>query len=329
MRAQRRSLILLVLVLLGASAGCGMPETAGTAGGEIIVTTVGSPPDVTAVAPATPTPANTPAPTATTAAAASATPPPETATPDAAATIVAGGEPQVLGPYPAPDGARRAEVRVYDCVSAIPEYETAYEMLLIVDEKSGEEELAATQLIACGGLGAFGLEGKSWSPEGDFFCFTDAREGVPDGCGFWQQPLSRVNTASGEVERLGPAVRSPDGTQLASWDGRDLVIWSVSGGQVGRSEARRLDAIQGGIGWSPDSTALVYAQYGSVCPFADVTLVHVELPEFTATPLEAPQMPAFTTFAWDAEDTLTLADEDGRRWFYDLQTNEITPAAEG
>ena len=336
MHAERQTLILLVLVLITATlAGCGTPEKAGIPDGETTVAAVSS--RAAAVPPATVASANTATPTTT----ASATAPVETApadtastpeiesTPDVAATIVAGYEPDVLGPYPAPDGARRAEVHVYDCVSVIPDYETAYETLLIIDEDSGEEQIAATQLIACGGLGAFGLEGQFWSPDGAFFYFTDAREGVPDGCGFWQQPLNRANVTTGEMERLGSGVRSPDGMRLATWEVTDLVIWSVSGGEAGRSEAVRPDAINGEIVWSPDGTALVYAQYGSACPLADVSLVHVTLSDFASRPLLAPEMPAFTSFSWDTEQTLTLVDDDGRRWFYDLESTQVTPAAEG
>ena len=75
----------------------------------------------------------------------------------------------------------------YDC---IPISDTALgsepqpmtlEILRIVEPASGVEYQIDSQLLNCGGLGAFGLEPLLWGADSRTLWYTTAREGGPDG----------------------------------------------------------------------------------------------------------------------------------------------------
>jgi hypothetical protein len=139
-------------------------------------------------------------------------------------TIIASQKPKISLPLLSPDGEWRAEVAIYDCIPFGDMGEYALEQLKLVQVSKGVEKVADSQLLACGGLGAFGFEGLFWSLNSRFFYYTDASEGVPDGCGYWVKPVLRLDTTSLTVESLGGGLPSPDGMKLATWQGRELVI---------------------------------------------------------------------------------------------------------
>lgn len=199
----RRGLHLSAVALLGLfAAGCavtGQPATTTPA------TLPPTEPAMTApvATPAANVPSPTAAPTATTRPPRprrTATPRPTidpstpTPEPDYAATLTAGSTPRVLATYESPDGALRAEVLIYDCAQLTPEQAYAYDVLQIVEVAGGEVHVIDDQLQNCGGLGGFGLGGLFWSPSSHYFYYTDAREGVADGCGFGYNPISRADT---------------------------------------------------------------------------------------------------------------------------------------
>lgn len=247
------------------------------------------------------------------------------ATPDIAATVVALQRPEVYGTYPSPDGKWRAEVVVYECTRVDQEGEFAHEQLKLVHIPSGEERTVDTQLISCGGLGAFGLAGLFWSPNSRYFYYTDAREGVPDGCGYWERPVTRLDLTALHKETLGGAYRSPDGRKIAAWQERELVIWEVNGSEAARFPAMAQVNI-GPVAWSPDSQALVYLQLDSFCPVSGKSyLVHVDLLSLQQTLLLESEEPTFSSVVWSAPDVLNLFDENGRQWIYTLSARQLTP----
>lgn len=202
----------------------------------------------------------------------------------------------------------------------------AYEQLNLVDVDNGEATTAAEQLISCGGLGAFGLEGLFWSPNSRFFYFTTAREGVPDGCGYWQRPLLRAAVETGETQWLGPGELSPDGTKVAAWEERELVIWEAGGDEMGRAAAAVPDAGLGTIAWSPEGDALVYLQAPSYCPLEKSYVVQMGVSEMEPTVLLEAEAPAFSDVAWLDAGRLRLVDGEGQEWIYDLADGELSPA---
>jgi heat shock protein HslJ len=287
----------------------------GVVGGQLEIQTVRG--GVLLFAPATPMPEVTLEGTTTTL--------PTDATPDIAATVMAIEPPRLYGSYPSPDGEWRAEVEVYDCVRVGEVDEYAYEQLKLVQVSSGEEEIVASQLRYCGGLGAVGLDGLFWSANSRYFYYTDAREGVPDGCGYWERPTIRVDIIHREVERLGGGPVSPDTSKLVTWVGHELVAWDVDGGEIARVPATAPDAGAGPIAWSPDSEALVYVQSASYCPPSGKSyVVRVDWSELRQTLLLESETPTFGGVSWDVPGELSLFDGQGQEWRYSFVTQELT-----
>ena len=82
-----------------------------------------------------------------------------------------------------------------------------------------------SQLISCGGLGAYGLAGSFWSGTSRFYYFTNAAHGVPDGCGYWLPPLLRLDLTDWSITDLGSGTLSPNRLRMASlagWRAGDL-----------------------------------------------------------------------------------------------------------
>jgi len=248
-----------------------------------------------------------------------------TATPDIAATVVAIQQPRLYGAYSSPDGKWRAEVVIYGCVKTGEVDENAYEQLKLVQVNGGDERTVDNQLQYCGGLGAFGLAGLFWSLNSRYFYYTNAREGVPDGCGYWERPIIRLDVTSLSKEYLGAGPRSPDGGKIATWQGRELVVWNINDGEIARVPAIA-EAETGPIAWSPDSQALVYVQFASYCPLSGKSyVVHLDLIELKQTLLLESEKPTFGDVSWNVPDELVLSDENGKQWMYSFTAQQLVP----
>ena len=247
-------------------------------------------------------------------------------TPDILGTLASIQPPKTLSASLSPNGEWQAEITTYDCspIGDLGEY--AYEQLKLIRLADKDEKIVDNQEIACGGLGAFGFEGLFWSPNSRFFYYADAREGVPDGCGYWVKPVLRLDTTSLSVEPLGGGLPSPDGAKLATWQGRELVIWVVDQGEIGRAAASAPATVNGPFAWSPDSQALVYLQLTADCPVSGVTYaIRLDLPEMASTLLLESDSPSFAGVQWEASDELRLFDENGKEWRYHFPTKAIEP----
>ena len=305
------------------------------------------------VTPSTPTrlaptsSSNTPAPTQTLTATATRDPATRTPTPNFEATrfavtsaavaeaIMTVQTPRVFDSYPSPDEDWRAEVVIFDCIKVDPASvdENAYEELRLINVSSGEERVIDTQLQACGGLGAAGLEGLFWSPNSRYFYYTDARAGVPDGCGgYWQRPILRHELSTAETEELGGGTISPDGTKLATWQGEELVIRDISeGDELGRFSYDivnlQLEAGPGAIIWSPESQALVYTLAESYCPLSGRSaIVSVDFSTLEQSVILESETPTFADAVWAEAEEITLLDESGNQWIYTFETGQLEPS---
>jgi len=241
-------------------------------------------------------------------------------------TVVANSPPRSAGTFPAPDGRWQAESVIYDCVATAENQEHAYDQLNLIEVSSGDSTMIADQLQACGGLGAAGLAGLFWSPNSRFFYYTDARTGVPDGCGYWAGSILRYDTQTQATVAVGGGPRSPDGTQLATRQGQEVVIWDLDQGEIIRQPVLEPALIPGPLVWSPDSQALVYLQLTSVCPPTGPTaVVRLDVADGQQTLLLASEDPAFQSVLWETADQLELYDEDSQAWRYDFTTQALTP----
>jgi hypothetical protein len=122
------------------------------------------------------------------------------------ATVMAGSQP-TTDTFLSPDGQWQAEIVVHSCVATQAEEtgeaaEYAYELLRLAPGDAGEWQQVDSQLINCGGLGAFGLAGLCWSPDSRYFYYTPAREGVPDGAGEWSRPVWQLEAATGAIQEV-------------------------------------------------------------------------------------------------------------------------------
>ena len=250
-----------------------------------------------------------------------------TPTVDLVTMVMINQSPVLYASYPSPDGLYRMDVIIYDCVNTGGADENAYEQLILVDPASGEGQLADEQLLYCGGLGAYGFEGRYWSPNSRYFYYTTARQGTPDGCGYWAAPLSRYDTATSQNEFLGMGSLSPDGTRVATIDPvkQELVAWNVDDGELARFPAFTPNRQVGPIAWSPDSQSLVYLQVDSWCPLSGWSEVaRVDLDTQQQVQVLGSQSPTFGDVRWETLDELSLVDENGAGWRYNLVSGELT-----
>lgn len=275
------------------------------------------------VASATPPPTR-PAPTATAIASPAPTSPPATATPNPLIDLILASVPPVIyDSYPSPDARWTARVVKYNCSPVEEGVEVALEQLHLIDA-TGAATVADSQLIYCGGLGGFGLAGRFWSDNGRFFYYTTAREGVPDGCGFWEAPLWRLDADALERTPLGAGPRSPDGSRLAAWLDGELVFWDVAAGEQARLSPEIPDVALGPIAWSPAGDALAYLQIESFCPLSGASyLVVVNALTLEQQLLVAATSPTYGGLAWVLPDTIELFDEAGNLWLVDVATGEL------
>jgi hypothetical protein len=249
----------------------------------------------------------------------------EPLTPEEIITVITTTLPaNISDSFLSPSGAWRAEVVSYPCTQVEEGSENAYEQLQLVQRSDETIWAADSQLIYCGGVGAYGFSGLYWSPNSRFFYYTPARQGVPDGCGFWQQPIRSVEVATLMVTELGGGTRSPDNRWLATWQGDDLVIWEINEGEFARGPALVEEAVRGPVVWSPDSQSLLYLQQASECPLTGPTyLVHANPFSGEQHAQLVSEQPLFNRVTWDALEQITLYDELGNPWRYDVRLEQL------
>jgi len=243
------------------------------------------------------------------------------AAPDLAATVVARATPFVLATYVAPGGLWVARVNVHGCVSIADEGEMAYEELVLQDGSGSF--VADEQLINCGGLGAFGLAGLYWSPDGRFLFYTTGREGVPDGCGFWMPPVSQLDVLDRSVAYLGIAELSPDGRVLAAWRDTQLVLLPLDSGQIQPVELPEPELPLGALAWSPTSSMLAFLQVQNRCPISGASVFLSALEQPQPRLVFSPEDGQAAGLQWMGSDQLLILGEDGQGWIYDLESGAL------
>ncbi len=150
---------------------------------------------------------------------------------------------------------------------------------------------------------------------------------MPDGlCGYWARPLKRVNVDNQTVELVGGGHVSPDETKLAFWQDNEIVIWSLDEGEIARIPATVRDAYKNQIAWSPDSQSLVYLQTELDCyPFGKSYVTRLDLSGMTQTLVLESETTSFSWLTWDAPNRISLIDDQGNRWRYNLVSKELRP----
>ncbi len=252
---------------------------------------------------------------------------PPTPTLEIATILISAVAPRLFASYPSPDGSWRVEVVIYDCTPIDPEQPqgNSLEQLFLVSEADGERVVVDTQLLHCGGLGAAGLEGLFWTKSSSHFYYTGTREGVPDGCGFWQRPMDRIRISDKSTEYVGAGPVSPSGHLIATWLDHDLTIWEVDGPRVASIAHPIQKAIPGPIAWSPTSDAVAYLLSEAYCPLGLTYLVIMDVDDLSPEIVLSTSSPSFANIAWDAPNRIVLEGEDGGHWAYDPALGTLLP----
>ena len=253
-----------------------------------------------------------------------------TAPPDIASTVIAISSPKIQASFLSPDGKWRGEVVLYDCVQADTREDAdanAVEILKLTRVNDQREMIVERDLYNCGGLGAYGLAGLFWSSNNQYFYFTDAAKSAPDGlCGYWARPIKRVHVDNGEVKLLDGGPLSPDKTKLAFWRENEIVIWSLDEGEIAHLPGFVPEAFNNEIAWSPDGQSLVYLQTELDCfPFGKSYVTRLDLSGMKQSLLLESETPSFNWLTWDAPYRISLVDDNGTKWRYNLVSKELRP----
>lgn len=245
------------------------------------------------------------------------------------AAVQAGAQPQRTS-FASPDRQWQVELTQYGCVPTGDGGEHAYETLSLARSGGVDPVVLDSQLISCGGLGAYGLQGLFWSSNARFFYYTTAREGTSDGCGFWLRPFKRLDVTFRAVLDLGGGLRSPDGGRLATWQDGQLALWGTEQGELGRRPLIEPTGSLSALAWAPDGQALAYLQAPSPCdPGAagNSIVVRVDAASLNQTVLFDAAMPRLTNLTWETPATLSLFDAQNDAWRLDAQTGALTAGA--
>lgn len=239
-------------------------------------------------------------------------------------TLVAVNQPRTLSSLLSPDGQWKAEVVIFDCTPINELEEYAYEQLNLTHLSSDSITIIDSQLLSCGGIGAFGLDPLFWSSNSNYIYYTNAREGQPGGCGHWVRPIIRFDVNNRLFEHIGGGTISPDGTMLATWKGQELVIWDINTAIDSHTTAYSPESLVGPITWSPDNNFLIYVQFSADCPLSGKSyVVRVSLPDLKQSLLLESEKPTFGYVVWETPDEIRLFDENGYEWLYSITSQQL------
>jgi hypothetical protein len=215
-------------------------------------------------------------------------------------------QPKIIERSASPDGEWQAELVRYDCVPTQGEQEQAYELLYLVNLRTGTEVILADQLRYCEGLGAYGLGIAYWTMEGRYLYYTKSAHGQPDGGSTtWYRSLTRYDLIQDESIDLLWGPLAPDGVTMAFPDleKQDLILWDLDHGEVARIPSSLPPEVPGaaihGIAWSPDGNSLVHIESGNFNPpETNSWLMHLDLTTFEIKILHEAENSEFCCTEW-------------------------------
>ncbi len=231
-------------------------------------------------------------------------------------TMIATGKRITLQSVRSPNGKWRAEVIRYDCVRVgIEVDEKAYEVIKLIRLEDGLETVLDTQLQNCGGLGAAGLGVEFWSANSQYVYYTEAREGVPDGCsGGWWRSLVAYDVLHDSREKLALGPLLPIRKILVFPMEKELILWDLNQGEIGRLPLLHADWVVWDIAWSPGGNELVYIQSEDICIPLKSSVVQVNVTEMIQTEIMETVSPGFTSAIYVSSDQIKLYDQNNREW---------------
>jgi Tol biopolymer transport system component len=233
-----------------------------------------------------------------------------------------------------PDGLWIAESRL----SYVMDGDSAqgYDTELLVSRADGSAAWTLVDTVQNAGLGYTVPEIVRWTPDGQQVYFTN--RAVPDGCGLFVNgsDLFRADLSTGEVVELMPSLAralslSPDETSVAyfPWGPEpDLVLRDLGNGSEIYLSWEISFNNPGNIVWSPDGQDLLLTLSADTClPGWAHTIVRVNTTSMTPTVLIENDQRQFTIIEWTEPERALLQDKDGRSWWLDTTTGEVTAQA--
>ncbi|MCC7161199.1 MAG: hypothetical protein IT331_01790 [Anaerolineae bacterium] len=234
--------------------------------------------------------------------------------------------------FSSPDGKWSVKVQV-----ALPAAGRAmYYTRMVVDEVEGPRNWTVLDRWSNWGLGYTVPEPFHWSKDGTALYYTNVP--VPDGCPVFVNgsDLVRLDLTAGHTEQVVPSVGlwlslAPDEKTLAyiGYGGRGLVIRDAKGNERELPLDYGSEPYQAGkILWSPDQKTLVYTVARRPCAgdwAKSTSLIRVDAATLEQTVLVREDTRLLTTVEWETPGRVLLSDNDGRRWWMDAQTGEMTP----
>ena len=241
-------------------------------------------------------------------------------------TIMAMAKPQISLSSLSPDGEWRADLIAYDCMQVGDGDEVAYDQLNMVHLTDMSAVVVDFQVQSCEGTGARGIGPLFWSSNSRFFYYTTARMGRPDGCGYWQPPMYRIDVNFQTKQYIGVGELSPDHNKIAAWDQDNQWIWDVNGQKITGRLFQDTEIEEGPIAWGPDSQQLVFLQFESSCPLSGKSYVgYTNLSENEYGTYFKYDDHTFGDVYWYGFDKYILVDADGKEYIFDLDKWQLEP----
>ncbi|MBP7688895.1 MAG: hypothetical protein KA765_13340 [Thermoflexales bacterium] len=183
----------------------------------------------------------------------------------------------------------------------------------------------------------------AWSRDSKHLYFTH-REGGNDGCfgtdDFYGTDLLRFSLADAQATSLVPSVGywlalSPDESQLAYLNSdnlitTDLVVRNLVTGAERRTpveeRVQQPDSRATNLIWSPDGKAILYTVKLAVCGNGPPShsIVRIEIDTLHRKVLIHEDARRFVTTKWDSSAKVTLQDKDGKQWWMNPTTGQVT-----
>ncbi len=247
--------------------------------------------------------------------------------------------PVVAGRWVSPDGRGEVWLEAWTCppddalsVTATAdagEWPTACGLeRLMARLDGGTPTVVYSQLYRCEGLGAYGLDGRFWPPDGRVFYFTEAAHGVPDGlpCGCCPG-LKAWSVDSGEIS--GEYVPSPDRKRVARLRDGKLEVGEANLVAMG-SYSPPVGTRPGGYPvWSPDGEWLALPDWPNGCGQAPSGALALRVADGHWLSQPAPgSMAQIIDLHWSANSrTLILSSLTEPGWTWDVVSNSVQPLA--
>ena len=223
-----------------------------------------------------------------------------------------------------PDGKWQAKLISQVCVQ-VGEESFIFYQLTLRQTGSDEERLILQDLGNCG-LGAGDYSLTAWSPDSLWLYYN--YRGIPDGDTSLTNPgttirLEAASGASTPLPNSGPV--SPDQSQMAWTDGRDLVFYDLNSGEIQTYHDLLPADLPTYLVWQPEGAGIIFVQTEQpTYPYGSSTVGLITLDGMTVQVLHEGDDPALIALVGFEPGGILMGDDQGRSWFLSIPEGELT-----